>query len=182
MGAEVYPWEKLEHIFLDSGVELWVRSVPPYAAQDVHAKFPPPPRPKVTLIGADGHEEIKPALPGSPEFEEYTDKLNQHKRDNISALTNFNLDYAVVKWRYPGEEEGKFHTKPPKGWVPPSMFEGYDVKYKATDRVSFIKLALIQTVGDQDRVEEIMIGTPPISLDDIKAALVPTDSPETESL
>lgn len=174
---DLYPWEKTEKFTTDAGVEVWVRSVPPYASMDVHAKLPPPPLPKVSLIGVDGHEEIKPALPESPEYEEYRVKRREHQTMIREALMNFELSYGVVQWKFPGSSQPE--NEPPKDWMPPSIMNRWGVKYDDL-RVAFIKIAIIQTIGDQRKLEDVLFRGTPVTQEELLAALGPTGLPETD--
>lgn len=173
------PWELIDPHVLSNGVILRTRPVPPYASYDVHQALPAPPVPKVTLTSeVDGHVETHRALPGTPEHDEYMAALVAHRKMMESALVDFDLDYTAVDWKYPGTDE--FVEDPPGDWNPPPVMARWNVTYgthASARRVAFIKLALLLTEEDQEKIESTSSGQGPITYDEIKAGLGPIGSP-----
>lgn len=163
-------------VVMNSGAVLYCRAVPPFAQAVVRRKMPEPPAPRVEVHSSAGGSEFHTALPGTPEYEEYVKARKEYKTELGLALQRFTVAYGTVAWELvPGEVA---QTEPPDGWDIPQVLKEYgDVLLDGPDRRGqYILYELILTDKDLEAVEAIYFPEPPITKEDIAAAIAPFES------
>jgi hypothetical protein len=141
--------------------------------------MPDPPFPKVEVTSASGSTEIHPALPGTPEYEQYLHDQRQHRRELAMALQRFCVNYGIVAWHAPGEEA---QTQPPEGWAIPSILEEYGVENLSgpDHRAQYLLYEIIMTDEDLTLIEQVIMPEEEVSKEDVVAALAPFVSTTTD--
>lgn len=161
----------------DNGTEVWVREVPPYTMNEVYAEYTRP-DPPIVALESDAGIQRKMALPGSPEYLEYKDKLSEWNTQVRKAQMDHHIQYGVVKWRFPWDDKklGTW-TDAPETWKPPSAIAKYfPGATPELRRLIFIKTCILITQEDIEAVDQILYSIKPVSKEDVDTAMVPTTS------
>ena len=168
-------------ITLADGTIVKCRPVPPWAVTELVARIPAPQFPYMDLKSVAGGTERRPALMGTPEWDEWT-KVNQaYKMEVADALTSLRLHYGIVAWCYPDTEE--FQVAPPAGWtVDPILTTVLGIATATVAhelRVQFIKYELLKTKSDSDLVDKLLDGEQQtVAVEEVQASLAPFGSTE----
>jgi len=167
----------LKEVVTDNGTVVWCRGVPPYTVNDVYAKYPKPKIPMQVLESEAGGTERKMYLPGTPEHDAWRDEVEEWQRITHLAVLDHYIDYGVVKWAFPWEA-GETCSEPPKGWEPPGTIlrNGPNLDDPVARRILFIKLCILLSSEDIDRVDAVTYSVKPVEKKDTEAAMVPTTS------
>jgi hypothetical protein len=167
---------KYTKVTTNQGAILYCRIVPVFAQTAVHKRIPAPPLPRVEVKSASGDSvETHLALPGTPEHDAYMQAKKDHKREFGLALQRFTITYGVVAWRpAPGEP---VQTVPPADWEFPPTLREYGVEpLDGPDyRAQYILYELVLTDEDLINVEAAILPSPPVTKEDVTAALAPFD-------
>jgi hypothetical protein len=156
-----------------------IRPVPPYVLSDVHSLLPEPPFPKVTLTSPAG-TEILPALPETPEYEEYRTRRRAHDKWVNQAVNDFALQFGVVEWSWDKGET--WESDPPKDWKGVDIAKMYGLTRTTPNpfddrRLQYIKQELVVRDMDSVLVNDATLGAvSAITEQEVKAAMAPFGS------
>jgi hypothetical protein len=162
---------------LDSGYDVRLRPVPPYAIHDVIASYPRPKYPMLNLQSDAGPSEIAPALEDSPEWHAWQSDQAEYNQKCTAAIEQFTLTYGVLDYRMTGSED-PWTRGAPADWHVPEIMKQYgitdsDDKYVRWFR--FIRYVLVITDADEAQVNAV-INQSPNTPEEIDAAVTPFDS------
>lgn len=166
--------------------EAQVRTVPPHASfrwQMVHLQYPEKPKKPTKLYTSKltSHSEEIDALPETEEYDAYIDALADWEEECVRirndvavAEMDFSYDYAVVAFRYKGNEE--WLVEPPEEWEPSSAYSRHGVELDESRRITFIFDELLDTNSKMDAVRLLAfpqgdLSTAPIEDEEVSAVL-----------
>lgn len=142
---------------------------------------PPPIYPKIELSSKATPDAVekRPALPDTPEYQEYRRKQREWERHQNRVYMDFSLDYGIVAWQFPGDDE--WHSTPPKDWEVDPIVASWGLhEVNSNDRVAYIKQEIITTDADAFKIDRVTEQQAPISQEEVDAAMVPFDSNDSD--
>jgi len=134
------------------------------------------------LLPADAPPETAPALPETPEWDEWMlalqkwqeacDRVRESKADEEME---FSLDYAIVDWRKK-ETDDPWCEEPDADWEPRAALLKYNVDVSDDRRLLFIRYELLAQPENYDRVAQAAFpqgeaDMSPVTEEEVSAAL-----------